>query len=90
MTFLEPSTAGCLRLLLDDQSASLRQITYRVSGTLGHRMPTLPPSEWCGPARLAYDQLVHRLAAELGESVSWLNEAIRQSERASSTLDSRV
>ena len=88
MRTTDPTTAECLRMLLDDQAARLRVLASIVAGSARHRMPTLPPSDWSGPARAGYDGVVERLRAELDEALRYLQEAAEQSARAVATLES--
>jgi hypothetical protein len=53
-------------------------------------MPELPPQDWSGPARLAYDELVLRVRSDVEEATSCLADAAAQSIRAAATLESRV
>lgn len=85
----EPSTAECLRVLLDEQVWRLRALAATIAGAARHRMPELPPEDWSGPARAAYDELVHRVRAEVEEALSCLADASADSIRASATLESR-
>ncbi len=89
MTVIDPSTADCLRMLLDDQTMRLREVAAAIAGAARHRMPDLPPTDWSGPARSAYDGLVERLRSELGDILRQLEEAAAHSARAAATLESR-
>jgi hypothetical protein len=89
MPITDPSTAECLRMLLEDQAARLRMIASLVAGSARHRMPHLPPADWSGPARTAYDGVAERLSAELEDALRCLQEAAEQSARAAGTLESR-
>lgn len=89
MSIIDPSSAECLRMLLDDQAARLRMIASRVAGAARHRIPDLPPEDWRGPARAAYDGAVERLRADLGEALRCLQDAAEQSVRAATTLEHR-
>lgn len=89
MLIAELSSAECLRRLLDEQAWRLRSVAATVRGAAHHRMPDLPPADWSGPARAAYDELVRRVRSELEEGLSNLEEAATQSIRASATLESR-
>ncbi|GAA3729664.1 hypothetical protein GCM10022239_02900 [Leifsonia bigeumensis] len=89
MLIAEPSTAECLRLLLDEQAWRLRSLAAIVADAARHRMPELPPADWDGPARAAYDELVERVRIGIEEARSCLAEASAHSTRASATLESR-
>lgn len=90
MLIAEPSTAECLRLLLEEQAWRLRDLAAAIARVAGHRMPELPPQDWSGPARLAYDELVLRVRSDVEEATSCLADAAAQSIRAAATLESRV
>ncbi len=89
MSTFDLSTAECLRILLDEQAARLRVLVSLIAGSARHRMPDLPPEDWSGPARAAYDAVVARLRAELDETLRNLQDAAQQSARAAATLESR-
>ncbi len=89
MSVIEPSTAECLRQLLDEQALRLRSLAAVIAGTARYRVPQLPPEDWSGPARAAYDELVHRVRSEVEEALSSLAEASDHSIRAAATLESR-
>lgn len=89
MSIIDPSTAECLRMLLDDQAGRLRVLASMVAGSARHRMPDLPPADWSGPARAGYDGVVRRLRAELEDALGCLQEAAEQSVQAAATLENR-
>jgi hypothetical protein len=89
MSITDPSTTESLRMLLDDQAARLRLLASMVAGSARHRMPDLPPPDWSGRARAAYDAVVERLRAELDDALRSLQDAAEQSARAAATLETR-
>ncbi len=89
MSPFDLSTTECLRMMLEEQAARLRVLVSLIAGSARHRMPDLPPEDWGGPARSAYDRIVERLRAELDEVLRCLQDAAEQSARAAATLESR-
>lgn len=87
MSIIDPSSAECLRMLLEDQAARLRVIASQVAGAARHRSSDLPPGDWRGPARASYDGAVERLRAELADALRNLQDASEQSVRAAATLE---
>lgn len=89
MSPFDPSTTECLRILLEEQAARLRVIVSLIAGSARHRIPELAPVDWSGPARFAYDGIVDRVRAELGDALRNLEDAAEQSARAAATLENR-
>ena len=84
------TTADCLRMLLDHQVSRLRIVADRIESVTNSQMPDIPPKDWNGDARRAYDDVVNRLRAELTRLDGSLLEATNQSRRAMNTLERRV
>lgn len=85
----EPSTTVVLCRLLEEQAVRVHALAERVAALRRHRMPALPPDDWHGPARVAYDELVRGVDREITRVERALEEARVESLRAAATLQGR-
>ena len=90
MEVYDPSSAVCLRQLLEEQVGRLRVLSARLGDVYRTTHHTVGPDEWSGRARDAHDGLLHRIQSNLAGARSALDAAADASARAAMTLVGRV
>lgn len=90
MELTDPSASECLRLLLEEQSRSLRVVVQRLNALCRASWQASQATEWSGPARYAHDLAIQRILANLTIASVSVDNAADCSVRAAGTLGSRV
>lgn len=90
MELNDPSTAECLRSLLNEQARRLRMSAQRIELLRTSSVHATQPVRWSGPARIAHDMMAQRVISHLTAASHSSSLAADESARAVATLSSRV
>lgn len=90
MELTEPSTAECLRVLLEEQARKLQATAHHIDALRHTGANIVHPVRWVGTARNAHDDLAQGLLANLTIASHAAHHAAEESARAAATLASRV
>lgn len=90
MELYDPSAGECLRILLDDQSRSLRIAAQRIESLHLSCLNAMQRARWSGPARIAHDHLAEKMLTNLTVARSAVGHAAEESARAVASLAGRV
>lgn len=86
MDYRDPSSAECLRILLERQSRQLQLLTSRIDTVYVAGHQALHPTHWSGIARHAHDVVAENFLNQLTAARHALDNAAAESSRAVTSL----